>query len=84
MGVPRSWIPVLDSLLAAGALGLLAGFAFPLLGMLAAAGVVLYFLGALVAHLRVRDHQLGAWAVFFGLAVAAPAVNLAYHGALPG
>jgi hypothetical protein len=84
LGVPRTWIPVLGSLLAAGAVGLLAGFVFPLVGMLAAAGVVLYFLGALGAHLRVHDHQLGAWAVFFCLAVAALAVNLAYHGALPG
>ena len=33
--VPRSWVPVLGMLLAAGSLGLLAGFAVPLLGTLA-------------------------------------------------
>ncbi len=77
--LPRSWVPVLGVLLAAGSLGLLAGFAVPLLGTLAAAGLVLYFLGALVAHLRVGPRQLAGWAVFFSIAVAALTVNLSYH-----
>jgi hypothetical protein len=38
--VPRSWIRPLGVVLAAGALGLLAGFAVPVLGILAAAGLV--------------------------------------------
>jgi hypothetical protein len=79
--VPRSWMIPLGTLLAAGALGLLAGIAVPVLGTLAAAGLVLYFLGALGAHLRVRDRHLGPWAVYFCLAVAALAVNAGYHGA---
>jgi len=78
--LPRSWVPMLGTLLAAGSLGLLAGFAAPLLGTLAAAGLVLYFLGALIAHLRVGSRQLVGWAVFFFTAVAALAVNLGYHG----
>ncbi|BDM70181.1 membrane protein [Streptomyces nigrescens] len=78
--VPRSWMRPLGTLLAAGALGLLAGFAVPVLGTLAAAGLVLYFLGALCTHLRVRDYQLAPWAVFFCLPAAALVVNLAYHG----
>jgi hypothetical protein len=77
--VPRSWLPWLGSLLAAGSLGLLAGFAVPLLGSLAAAGLVLYFVGALVAHLRVGSRKLVGWAVFFVTAVAALTVNLGYH-----
>jgi hypothetical protein len=77
--IPRSWVPVLGVLLAAGALGLLAGFAVPLLGTLAAAGLVLYFVGAFVAHMRVGSRQLVGWAVFFTTAVAAMAENLAYH-----
>ena len=77
--VPRSWVPVLGMLLAAGSVGLLAGFAVPLLGTLAAAGLVLYFLGALIAHLRVGSRQLVGWALFFSIAVAALAVNLGYH-----
>ncbi|GAA3548844.1 hypothetical protein GCM10022419_031460 [Nonomuraea rosea] len=79
MRVPRSWTLPLGTLLAAGSLGLLAGFAVPVLGILAAAGLVLYFLGAFAAHLRARNHHLGVWAVFFSLAVAALVVNLAYH-----
>lgn len=78
--LPRSWAPILGLLLAAGALGLLAGFAVPLLGTLAAAGLVLYFIGALIAHLRVGSRQLVGWAVFFFTAVAALAVSLSYHG----
>ncbi|WP_031467998.1 DoxX family protein [Sciscionella sediminilitoris] len=76
LGVPRSWMIPLGTLLAAGALGLLAGFAVPVLGTLAAAGLVLYFLGALVAHLRVRDRDLAGWAVFFCLALAALILRL--------
>lgn len=77
--IPRSWVPGLGVLLAAGSLGLLAGFAVPLLGTLAAVGLVLYFLGAFIAHLRVGSRQLVGWAVFFSIAVAALAVNLSYH-----
>jgi hypothetical protein len=80
--VPRSWIPVLGTLLAAGSLGLLAGFAVPLLGTLAAGGLVLYFLGALGAHLRVGSRKLIGWAVFSSVAVAALVVNLSYHALL--
>jgi len=78
--VPRWWTLPLGTLLAAGAVGLLVGFALPAVGTLAAAGLVLYFLGAFGAHLRARDYHVGPWAVFFSLAVAALAVNLAYHG----
>jgi DoxX-like protein len=75
--IPRSWVPVLGLLLAAGSAGLLAGFAVPLLGTLAAAGLVLYFTGALIAHLRVGSRNLVGWAVFFGTVVAALVVSLA-------
>jgi hypothetical protein len=77
--IPRSWVPVLGILLAAGSLGLLAGFAVPVVGTLAAAGLVLYFVGALIAHLRVGSRQLVGWAVFFSTAVAALIINLWAH-----
>ncbi|OEV31987.1 hypothetical protein AN219_01745 [Streptomyces nanshensis] len=80
LSVPRSWMRPLGVLLAAGALGLPAGFAVPVLGTLAAAGLVLYFAGALCAHLRVGDRQLGPWAAFFCLSAAALATGLAHHG----
>lgn len=79
--VPRSWMLPLGTLLAAGALGLLVGFAVPLVGTAAAVGVVLYFLCAVGAHLRVRDLQFGSAAGFLILAVAALVVRLVHHGA---
>ncbi|MGW8363652.1 DoxX family protein [Streptomyces wedmorensis] len=80
LGVPHSWMRPLGTLLGAGALGLLTGFAVPLVGALAAAGLVLYFTGALWVHLRIGDYALGPWFVFLCLPAAALAVNLAYHG----
>lgn len=77
--LPRAWMPRLGTALAAGALGLLAGIAVPLLGTLAAAGLVLYFVGALIAHLRVGSRQLVGWAVFFSTSVAALVLNLVHH-----
>lgn len=78
--VPRAWVPVLGMLLGTGAVGLLAGFAVPLLGILAAAGLVLYFVGAFAAHLRVGSRKLVGPAVFLATAVAALTVNLIHHG----
>ncbi|MFE9629996.1 DoxX family protein [Streptomyces sp. NPDC006463] len=80
MRVPRSWMVPLGALLAAGALGLLAGLVVPVVGALAAAGLVLYFLGALGAHLRVGDYQLGGWGACSALAPAALIMNLATNG----
>ncbi|MCZ7377088.1 DoxX family protein [Micromonospora sp. WMMC250] len=77
--VPHSWLPRLGAALAAGSLGLLAGFVVPLIGTLAAAGLVLYFVGALVAHLRVGSRKLVGPAVFFATSIAALAVNLTYR-----
>jgi hypothetical protein len=80
--IPRTWVRPLGIVLAAGAVGLLGGFVVPALGILAAAGLVLYFLGAFAAHVRARNYQLGPWAVFFCLTVATLAVQLAWNGRL--
>ncbi|TDD29775.1 DoxX family protein [Kribbella turkmenica] len=77
--VPHSWMRPLGALLGAGATGLLAGLVAPPLGVLAAAGLVLYFVGALFAHLRAHDFQLAAWTLFFTASVAALVTNLSYH-----
>ena len=77
--VPRSWIRPLGVVLAGGALGLLVGFAVPVLGTLAAAGLVLYFVCAFAAHVRASNYQLGPWAMYSSLAVAVLAINLTYH-----
>jgi DoxX-like family len=78
--VPRSWVRPLGLLLGAGATGLLLGVVMPLIGVLAASGLVAYFLAALGAHVRAHNYRLGAWTVYFGTAVAALAVTLMYHG----
>jgi hypothetical protein len=78
--VPQSWMIPLGALKAAGALGLLVGFAVPLIGTAAAVGLVLFFLGALVVHLRARYYEFGNLAIFLSLAAAALAVGLAHRG----
>lgn len=79
-GIARKWVPVLGMLLAAGTVGLLAGFAVPLLGTLAAAGLILYFIGAIIAHLRVGSRNIVGGIVFLATAVAALILGLAHHG----
>ena len=77
--VSRRWMVPFGILLASGALGLLIGFAVPVLGSAAAIGLVLYFTGALGAHLRVRDPGIGGAVSFLVLVVAAMIVGLGYH-----
>ena len=55
VGVPLRLFPVLAALELAGAIGVIAGLWLAPLGIAAAVGVVLYFVGAIAAHLRVRD-----------------------------
>ncbi|MFJ4828061.1 DoxX family protein [Streptomyces bacillaris] len=71
VGVPDSWFPWLASLKAAGALGLLVGLGVPVIGAAAAVGVVLYFIGAVVTHVRAKDYEIAPPAVLALLAAAA-------------
>jgi hypothetical protein len=78
VGVPESWMPMLGILNAAGALGLLVGLiGVPLIGTASAVGLILYFVGAIITHLRVRDYSIGPAAAFLLLAVAALVLGLA-------
>lgn len=70
--VPPSWLPLLGTLKLAGAAGLLAGLlgAEPL-GVAAAIGLILFYVGAIVAHLKARKVATGAAPLLFlGLAAA--------------
>ena len=69
IGVPLAFFPVLAALEFAAALGLLAGIWRAPLGIAAAAGAVLYFIGAIVSHLRVGD-VAGIGGAIFMLVVA--------------
>ena len=55
VGVPLRFIPGLAALELAGAAGIIAGLWVAPLGVAAAAGLVAYFLGAVISHLRVGD-----------------------------
>ncbi|WP_299037006.1 DoxX family protein [uncultured Pseudokineococcus sp.] len=70
VGVSDEAVRVLAYLEIAGAVGLLVGIGVPWVGSLAAACVVFYFLGALVAHLRVNDRDVVPAAVLLLVAVA--------------
>jgi hypothetical protein len=77
--VSQRWMLPFGTLLAAGAGGLLVGLVMPVLGVAAAVGLVLYFVCALGAHLRVRDRGIGGAVSFLVLAAAALAATVAYH-----
>ncbi|MFV0318670.1 MAG: DoxX family protein [Microthrixaceae bacterium] len=55
VGVPMERLPVLAMLELAGALGLIIGLWVTPIGVAAATGLFLYFLGAVIAHVRVGD-----------------------------
>jgi hypothetical protein len=67
------------TLLAAGAVGLIAGFVAPMIGALAAGGLVVYFIGAVGAHLRAGDTGFGGAVFFLILAAGALGTNIGYH-----
>jgi hypothetical protein len=77
--VSRRWMVPLGTLLASGSVGLLAGLAVQSLGMAAAIGLVLYFICAVMAHLRVRDQEIGGAVFFLLLAAATLTTDVAYR-----
>ncbi|MFL0178988.1 MULTISPECIES: DoxX family protein [unclassified Mycobacterium] len=79
VGVPRSWLPLLGGLKLAGGAGLLVGLAgIPLLGVAAAAGLVAYFIGAVVTHIRAGVlSNIGFPAAYLALSTASLAILLA-------
>ncbi len=72
VGVAEAWLPWLGALKAAGVVGLLIGLlGVRPLGTAAAIGLVLFFIGALVTHVRARVFSNIAFPGFyFALAVA--------------
>ena len=71
VGVPRGALIPLAGLKLAGALGVLIGIGVPGLGVAAAVGLVLFFVGAIAAHIRARDYaSIPFPGVFLLLAIA--------------
>lgn len=80
LGVPQSQLLPLGTLKAAGAFGLLIGLAVPPIGLAAAVGLVLYFVGAIATVIRARCHeQIPYPAAFLLLAVGAQVLGLAVY-----
>jgi DoxX-like family len=77
--VSQKWMVPFGILLAAGAVGLLLGFGLPPLGVAAAIGLIAYFICAMGAHVRVRDHNVGGAATFLFLAVATLVTDVGYR-----
>ena len=77
--VSQKWMIPLGALLASGAVGLLIGFAVPVLGEAAAIGLVLYFICAVSAHVRVRDRGIGGAVGFLVLVVTALVADLGHR-----
>jgi hypothetical protein len=77
--VPRSWLPALGTAKLAGAVGLLVGLVgLPAIGIAAATGLVLFFIGAVIAHLRARVlYNLAAPGAYLALSAASLALLLA-------
>lgn len=77
--IGQGWMIPFGVLLASGSAGLLIGIVVPILGAAAALGLVLYFIGAVTAHLRAHDTRVGGACFFLLLAVAALVTNIAYR-----
>jgi len=75
VGVPPRWIPYLAAAEGAGALGLALGLlGIRQIGLAAAVGLVVFFVGAVLTHVRARVfHNIAFPAAFLVVAVAAVA-----------
>ncbi len=82
IGVPQTRLPVLGTLKTAGAAGLAIGLTgAPYIGPSAAIGLVLFFLGAIVVHLRAREfHHIVPTVGYLALAAAALSAEIVAAG----
>lgn len=75
VGIRLKYFPFLAACEFAGAIGIVVGIWWPLLGIAAGIGLVLYFIGAIIAHLRVGDVK-GIGSAAFMLVLAGGAMAL--------
>lgn len=64
-GVPRSWWVWLGTAKALGAIGLVVGVWIPAIGIAAAVGLAVYFLGAVLTVLRARAYSHVAFPLLY-------------------
>lgn len=75
-GVPEAWLTRLGLAKAADAVGLVVGIVIPPIGTAAAIGVILFFVGAIITHVRARWFSFGFPATYLLLAVGALVMGL--------
>lgn len=76
-GVPHSWWLWLGAAKATGAVGLLVGLFVPVIGLLAAVGLIAYFIGAVITVVRARWYSHIPYPLFYMAPVIA-ALALGY------
>lgn len=76
--VPQSWMTLFGTLQGAGAAGLLLGLmGIRIIGLAAATGLVIFFIGAITVHLRVRAfHDIALPGGYLALAVGSLALGM--------
>src|SRR5271166_2598291 len=80
VGVPLQYFPLLAACEIAGAAGLVLGIWWPFLGAAAGVGLAVYFMGAVVAHLRVGDAKgMGPASFLLMLSLAAVILCIVSH-----
>lgn len=78
--VPESWTPTLGVFKLLGAIGLVLGFRYPVLGSAAAIGLMMFFVCAIVIHLRAEDRSFGGAVFFLSLAAGSFALEMQARG----
>lgn len=80
IGVPFQYFPLLAACEFAGAIGLVLGIWWPALGVAASIGLIIYFVGAVAAHLRVGDIRgIGPASFLLALSVGALTLRILTH-----
>lgn len=78
VGFPLAYFPLLAACEFAGALGLVLGIFWPVLGIVAGVGLALYFIGAILAHVRAGDFA-GVGPAFFMWVAVTVALGVRLH-----
>jgi hypothetical protein len=79
VGVPEKRVPLLAIPETVGALGLVGGLFWWPIGVAAAIGIIIYFVLAVSAHVRVHDKNFAPAAFLLVLAIAALVLRIATH-----
>jgi uncharacterized membrane protein YphA (DoxX/SURF4 family) len=80
LGVPSSWLPRLAGAEIAGAVGLVVGLKSKPIGIAAAVGLVGYFVGAVLTHVKAKEKGIGPAAFLAVVAVASVVLRIATKG----